>query len=113
MARRELGSGDYAVDVAIFLPMRADGMTGIFDIQVHSFRYAADFGGNHRFSLGISQRVIAADLTQRSMRRHNHMADSNDAPIIYNARRLGSYNKTFPSNTGPFPRKGPGEPNTR
>src|SRR3546814_1912996 len=44
------------------------------------------------------------------MRRHNHMAGSNDALISYDARRLVIDNATVLENMGPFARNGPGEP---
>src|SRR3546814_2237133 len=44
------------------------------------------------------------------MRRHNHMAGSNDALISYDARRLVIDNATVLENMGPFARIGPGEP---
>src|SRR3546814_12058515 len=43
MARRECASGDYAVDVAIFWPMRAAGLPGNFGLQEHSSRNVRDF----------------------------------------------------------------------
>src|SRR3546814_13846902 len=44
------------------------------------------------------------------MRRHNHMAGSNDALISYDARRLVIDNATVLETMGPFARNGPGEP---
>src|SRR3546814_20619696 len=90
--------------------MRADGMTGVFDIQVHSFRYAADFGGNHRFSLGKSRGGLDADVTQPVMRRHKQMTDGNDALHSDDAPRHGIVKPPEPDNSRPYARNGPGEP---